>query len=74
MDWQAKYNALCDRLMKEFTPGGSEFFRDPERCIAFANIAINEGRVFRVKVTAHLNRHPFIRWLYQATYRRDRAA
>ncbi len=41
IDWKAKYEELCKKLMHEFTPGGSEFWMEPDACIEFAKIRLD---------------------------------
>jgi len=59
-DWKAKYEALCDKLMHELTPGGSEFYHDPDRCIEFAKYIRGHDRDFHKRVVLHLRTHPLL--------------
>jgi hypothetical protein len=64
-DWKRKYTALCDVLMCEFTPGGSEFYQDPMRCIRFAKEQMEVADRFRMDTILFLKKHPFISWLWK---------
>ncbi|MBE3065712.1 MAG: hypothetical protein IMZ69_11940 [Spirochaetes bacterium] len=67
-DWKVKYEALCDKLMHELTPGGSEFYRDPDRCIEFARYIRGSDFDFRKRVMLHLRKHPLLFWHWRRSH------
>ena len=70
-DYKTKYEELCKKLMHEFTPGGSEFWMDPERCIRFAKIQWDEAYKDMKHTRILLNRSRLLQWLWNRTARRE---
>jgi len=70
-NWEEKYRDLCRELSSRFTPGGSEFHMDPERCIRFAEEMHQADREFIKKTMRRINRSGLLRWLYHRAALRD---
>lgn len=74
-DYKSKYEELCKKLMHEFTPGGSEFWMDPDRCIDFAKLNIESARKMRRIIAdrnRRLNRSRLLRWLWNRVDRKHK--
>jgi len=69
-DWEAKYKALCGELMHRLTPGGSEFYMDPLRCIRFAEIHREEYDKHIRIIACIRNGSRLMRWLWARAERR----
>lgn len=69
-DYKSKYEELCKKLMHEFTPGGSEFWMDPDRCIRFGKMQLDEADNDMRHTRRLLNRSRFLRWLWRQVERK----
>lgn len=67
IDWKAKYENLCKKLMHEFTPGGSEFWMDPDICISFAKRQMKTAVEAILDKRMRLNRSRLLCWLWNRT-------
>ena len=67
IDWKIKYENLCKKLMHELTPGGSEFWMDPDRCIEFARMQIINAGEAILDELIRLNQSRLLRWLWNRT-------
>jgi hypothetical protein len=67
MDYEKAYKELCYRLATQYTPQGSEFHMDPDRCLRWIQDKMDADRDIIKGMHVRINSSPILRFLWRRT-------